>query len=318
LGWSYAAPAAADLIDGILKKQVLGKSAFAIESVWQAMNHHLRNAGRPGVGMMAVAAVDVAMWDLKAKLLGLPLVDLFGAVREADDINGSGGFTSYREERLAEQLSGWASEGIGRVKMKVGRDADADLHRVSVARKAVGDDAQLFVDANGGYTRKQALWMAERFRGDFNVSWFEEPRPSDDLEGLRLMSDRGPAGMDIAAGEYGDTTEYFRRMLQAGAVDCLQADATRCGGYTGFLKVAALCEAFQMPLSAHCAPQLHAHVCCAASPLRHVEYFHDHNRIDRMLFDGALDPVNGQLKPDRSRVGHGMTFKASDAEHFRT
>ena len=135
--------------------------------------------------------------------------------------------------------------------------------------------------------------MAQRFAEDFQVTWFEEPRPSNDLEGLRLLRDHGPAGMDIAAGEYGDTAGYFRDMLQAGAVDCLQADATRCGGYTGFFKVAALCDAFQLPLSAHFAPQLHAHIGCAVSCLRHVEYFHDHNRIDRMLFDGAIEPRNG-------------------------
>jgi L-alanine-DL-glutamate epimerase-like enolase superfamily enzyme len=159
--------------------------------------------------------------------------------------------------------------------------------------------------------------MAERFASQSNVVWFEEPRPSDDLLGLRLLRDRAPAGMDIAAGEYGDTPDYFLRMLKAGAVDCLQADATRCGGYTGFLKAAALCEAFQMPLSAHCAPQLHAHVGCAVHSLRHVEYFHDHNRIDRMLFDGILEPHLGMLKPDRNQTGHGMTLKTVDAEKFR-
>ena len=201
--------------------------------------------------------------------------------------------------------------------MKVGREPDADLHRVGAAREAIGPKVKLFVDANGAYTRKQALALGQRFAEDFQVSWFEEPRSSNDLAGLRLLRDRGPAGMDIAAGEYGDTPGYFRRMLEAGAVDCLQADATRCGGYTGFLKVAALCEAFQMPLSAHCAPQLHAHVACAVTCLRHVEYFHDHTRIDRMLFDGALDPRDGSLAPDTSRPGHGMTLKAADAEAYR-
>ena len=149
------------------------------------------------------------------------------------------------------------------------------------------------------------------------MSWFEEPRSSNDLEGLRLLRDRGPAGMDIAAGEYGDTLGYFRRMLEAGAVDCLQADATRCGGYTGFLKVAALCDAFHVPLSAHCAPQLHAHVACAVQALRHVEYFHDHVRIEKMLFDGVIEPKDGMLKPDRKRLGHGVTLKTADARRYR-
>ncbi len=317
LGWTYAAPAAAELIRNILCDHVVGQSVMAVEGIWAAMNHSLRNAGVPGAGSMAVAAVDMALWDLKAKLLGRSLVDLFGPVRAAAPIYGSGGFTSYTDRRLTEQLGGWAAQGIGRVKMKVGRDAAADLRRVRVAREAIGPNIELFVDANGAYTRKQALAMAQQLAEDFQVTWFEEPRPSNDLGGLRLLRDRGPAGMDIAAGEYGDTAGYFRDMLQAGAVDCLQADATRCGGYTGFFKVAALCDAFQMPLSAHCAPQLHAHIGCAVSCLRHVEYFHDHNRIDRLLFDGAIEPRDGALSPDRGRPGHGMVFKHVDAERYR-
>jgi L-alanine-DL-glutamate epimerase-like enolase superfamily enzyme len=317
LGWSYASGASADLVSSILRSAVVGKPAMAIEDSWWQMNHQLRNAGRPGAGLMAVAAVDIALWDLKARLLNISLVELFGEVRDAVEIYGSGGFTSYTDERLAEQLAGWAAQGIGRVKMKVGRDAQADIGRVRTARAAIGDQVQLFVDANGGYSRKQAIMMAERFAGDFDVRWFEEPRPSDDLEGLHLLRDRGPAGMDIAAGEYGDTLLYFRRMLAAQAVDCLQADVTRCGGYSGFLKVAAVCDSFEMPLSAHCAPQLHAHVGCAVSAVRHLEYFHDHNRIDRMIFDGWLDPQQGMLSPDKSRPGHGMKLRKADAERFR-
>lgn len=317
LGWSYASPAAGSMITGVLREKLIGKSALDVEGAYATMNHALRNIGVPGAGSMAIAAVDIALWDLKAKLLDVSLLGLFGAVRPAAPIYGSGGFTSYSVERLSEQLGGWASQGIERVKMKVGRDPEADVQRVGAARKAIGRDVKLFVDANGAYTRKQALALAKIFSEDYQVSWFEEPRPSNDLEGLRLLRDRGPAGMDIAAGEYGDTPGYFRRMLEAGAVDCLQADATRCGGYTGFLKIAALCEAFEMPLSAHCAPQLHAHVACAASCLRHVEYFHDHNRIDRMLFDGSLEPRDGALSPDKSRAGHGMALKDSDAERFR-
>src|SRR5207253_7333423 len=108
----------------------------------------------------------------------------------------------------------------------------------------------------------QALAMAETF-AEQNVRWFEEPVSSQDLEGLRLMRDRAPDGMAIAAGEYGYDAVYFRRMVEAGAVDMLQADATRCLGITGFLQVAALCEAHSLPLSAHTAPTIHAHACCA-------------------------------------------------------
>jgi L-alanine-DL-glutamate epimerase-like enolase superfamily enzyme len=122
--------------------------------------------------------------------------------------------------------------------------------------------------------------------------------------------------MDIAAGEYGYDLFYFRRMLEAGAVDVLQADATRCAGITGFIRVSALCEARSLPLSAHTAPSLHAHPCCALAPVRHVEYFHDHVRLEHLLFDGALAPVHGALWPDLSRPGLGLELRRSDAERF--
>jgi len=316
LGYTYADTATAQLIKDFLTPVVLGRDAMAVPGTWAAMVHAIRNLGRPGIVSMAIAAVDAALWDLKARLLDLPLVTLLGAVREGVPVYGSGGFTSYSLEQLQEQLSGWVGEGISRVKMKVGTHPSDDLDRVRAAREAIGPRAELFVDANGAYSRKQALAFAEKFKADCDVSWFEEPVPSDDLEGLRLLRDRGPAGMDIAAGEYGYDLLYFRRMLAAGAVDVLQADASRCAGITGFLRAAALCEADSIPLSAHCAPSLHAHPCCAAAPVRHVEYFHDHVRIEHMLFDGVLTPVNGELCPDLSRPGMGLELKRSDAARF--
>jgi L-alanine-DL-glutamate epimerase-like enolase superfamily enzyme len=265
---------------------------------------------------MAISAVDAAVWDLKAKLLGLPLVTLLGKVRDAVPVYGSGGFTSYPDQQLAEQLGGWARQGLRFVKMKIGRDARRDVERVRVAREAIGTTTELFVDANGAYSRKQALAQAEVFAGRFGVSWFEEPVSSDDLEGLRVVRDRAPAGMEVAAGEYGYDLFYFRRILSAGAVDVLQADMTRCGGVTGFMQAATLCQADNVPLSAHTAPVQHEHVCCAAVPVRHIEYFHDHVRIERMFFDGLPELVDGELRPDFSRSGMGLELKRKDAGRF--
>jgi len=217
---------------------------------------------------------------------------------------------------LQAQLRGWVEQGISRVKMKIGRDEKIDRQRVAAAREAINQDVDLFVDANGAYSRKQALRQAEAFAGS-NVAWFEEPVSSDDLEGLRLIRDRAPAGMEIAAGEYGYDIDYFKRMLAAGAADVLQADATRCAGFTGFLRAATLCQAHHVPLSAHCAPLLHVHICCATPCLRHVEYFYDHVRIERWFFEGNLEPVNGHLKPDLSRPGMGLEWKSADAEKYR-
>lgn len=316
VGFSYGHAACVPLIRETLAPIVRGRDALELPGIWGAMVHATRNLGRPGLASTAVSAVDAALWDLKAKLLDLPLVRLLGRARDGIEVYGSGGFTSYGLPQLQSQLAAWVATGIRRVKMKVGSLPEADPARVRAAREAIGPRSELFVDANGAYQRKQALYMAERFQ-ESGVTWFEEPVSSDDLEGLRLVRDRAPAGMAVAAGEYGYDPVYFRRMLESGAVDVLQADATRCLGITGFLKAGALCEAYGVPLSAHTAPSIHAHPCCSLEVACHVEYFHDHARIEGMLFEGALAPHEGRLTPDLSRPGLGLAFKRSDAERFR-
>jgi L-alanine-DL-glutamate epimerase-like enolase superfamily enzyme len=315
IGYSYTHHAAAELINHKLSKLLDGMDALAVPKAWHAMIDSVRNIGRPGLASAAIAAVDTALWDLKARLLGLPLVQLLGRSRDSVPVYGSGGFTNYSLERLAAQLREWSESGIGRVKMKVGSEPAADAYRVRAVRDALGPEVELFVDANGAYDRKQALAQAEQF-AQFGVSWFEEPVASDDLEGLRLLRDRGPAGMAIAAGEYGYDLFYFRRMLAAGAVDVLQADATRCAGITEFLRVGALCQAHGIPLSAHTAPALHLHPCCALSNVRHIEYFHDHVLIEQALFEGFRQPARGQLAPDLSRHGLGLALREEAARSF--
>lgn len=315
IGYSYADTAAARLIDKRLAEIVVGKDVMTLPAIWDAMTRSVRNLGKPGIAAMAISAVDNALWDLKARTLDLPLVTLLGQMRESVPVYGSGGFTSYPIQRLQAQLAEWVEAGIPRVKMKVGTDPAADPVRVTAAREAIGPDAELFVDANGAYTRKQALEFAERFRAS-DVTWFEEPVPADDLVGLRSIRDRAPAGLEIAIGEYGYTLGDFRSILEAGAVDVLQADATRCAGITGFLRVGALADAFQVPLSAHTAPAIHVHPCCALPAVRHLEYFHDHVRIERLFFDGASEPVNGALYPDLSRPGLGLEFRRADARNY--
>ena len=316
LGYTYSDVAAASLIGGPLAGAVRGRSPMDVPAAWVAMQQVVRNLGRQGLCATAIAAVDTALWDLKARLLGRPLVTVLGAAREEIPVYGSGGFTSYPTEILQQQLAGWIESGITRVKMKVGRETSADPDRVRAAREAIGDTAELFVDANGAWNAARALAMAERF-APHRVTWFGEPVTSDDLHGLRRTRDRIPPGMEVTAGEYGYDLPYFRRMLAAGAVDVLQADATRCAGITGFLQVGALCEAFAVPLSAHTAPSLHVAPCCALANVRHIEYFHDHVRIEQMLFEGAPQPHDGCLRPDRTRLGLGLELKRADAAHFR-
>jgi L-alanine-DL-glutamate epimerase-like enolase superfamily enzyme len=309
LGYTYGPAAAGKLVEEKLADEVEGANALEPAEAWERMGRALRNAGRPGIGSMAMAAVDTALWDLKARLLEQPLVDVLPRARESVPVYGSGGFCSYPLERLREQLGGWVAQGIPRVKLKISREPEDDPKRLDAAREAVGDHVELFVDSNGALNRTQALEWADRLRRDWDVSWFEEPVSSADFEGLRLVRENGPDGLDVAAGEYAYVLADFRNLLEAGAVDCLQADVTRCGGITGLLQAGGLAASYGIELSAHCAPQLSAHAFCAVPSVRHLEYFHDHVRVESQLFDGVLEPENGELRPDRSRPGHGLELK---------
>ncbi|MFC8419497.1 enolase C-terminal domain-like protein [Streptomyces sp. NPDC057236] len=316
LGWTYGSAATAPVVRDELSGLVNGHDAFDVPAAGDRMSRAVRNTGRPGIAAGAISAVDTALWDLKARLLGLPLVRLLGAARAEVAVYGSGGLTPYDDTRLERQLRGWTEQGIDRVKIKVGeswgREESRDLHRTRLARKVVGDAADLYVDANGGYTRKQAVRMAGAMAGS-GVTWLEEPVSSDDLAGLRVVRDA------VAAGEYGYDLPYLTRMAASGAVDCLQADVTRCGGITAWLRAAAVAEGLGLHLSGHCAPHLHAHVAAAVPNTRHLEWFHDHVRIENMMFHGTLDPGGGTVTPGASgEPGHGLSLNRRAAERFRT
>ncbi|ABE37145.1 mandelate racemase/muconate lactonizing enzyme-like protein [Paraburkholderia xenovorans LB400] len=315
IGYTYSDASIVRLIHHTLAACVIDADAWQVGALWLRMQRQVRNPGRAGLAATAISAVDCALWDLKAKLLGVPLVTLLGAQRANVPIYGSGGFTTYTDEQLREQLVRWvAQDGCRWVKMKIGTHPQEDPQRVAAARAAIGD-AGLFVDANGAFSVKEALHYARAF-AEQGVEWFEEPVSSDDLRGLALLRERAPARMEIAAGEYAYTLDDFRLLLEAHAVDVLQADVSRCGGVTGFLQAAALCEAFHVPLSAHCAPALHLHVASAVRNLRHQEWFHDHVRIEAMLFDGAPRPSNGAIAPDMARPGCGLAFRHGDAQRY--
>ncbi|HKB93092.1 MAG TPA: enolase C-terminal domain-like protein [Gaiellaceae bacterium] len=305
IGYTYCDSAAAELI----RSKLAGLVQEDVRRSWLDMQKAVRNAGRPGIAACAIAAVDQALWDRKARQLGVPLVDLLGAAHDDVPVYGSGGFCSYSNDRLQEQLAGWVEQGIPRVKMKLGRDPGRDPARLDAAREAIGDAAELFVDANGAFTAKKALGWADRYALAWNVSWFEEPVSSGDLAGMRFVRERAP--LEVAAGEYAYTPEDVRNIV--GCVDVLQLDVTRCLGITGVLAVA---NAFAVDVSAHCAPAISAHVFCAVGRRRHLEYFHDHTRIESMLFDGLPELAGGALRPDRSRPGNGLELRRDELRRW--
>jgi L-alanine-DL-glutamate epimerase-like enolase superfamily enzyme len=311
LGWTYAPEAAASVVDGMLAPVVRERRADDLAALWLELGALLRNAGRPGIARCALSAVDLALWDLRARLLDVPLARLLPAAHDRVPVYGSGGFCSYSDDELREQLGAWVRAGIPRVKMKLGRDPARDPHRLDVARAAIGD-AELYVDANGAFTAKEAIRWAHRYAADWDVRWFEEPVSSADFDGLRLV--REHATVDVAAGEYAYVPADFRNLV--GCVDCLQVDVTRCGGITGLQRVNGLAAAHDLDLSGHCAPQLSAHALCGVDRLRHLEYFHDHVRVEKLLFDGVLSPVDGALVPDPDRPGNGLELRRADAERW--
>ncbi|WP_250519075.1 enolase C-terminal domain-like protein [Caballeronia sp. ATUFL_M1_KS5A] len=316
IGYTYSDASVAKFIEATLGSVLIGEDAWNIDALWLRLQQRVRNIGRSGFAATAISAIDCALWDVKARLLDMPLARLLGIVRARVPLYGSGGFTTYTDDDMRDQLARWVHEnGCRWVKIKIGSEPSRDPHRVRVAREAIGRDAGLFVDANGAFDRKQALHYAALF-AEHDVMWFEEPVSSDDIAGLASIRSALPARMELAAGEYGYTLDDFRALLANEAVDVLQADVTRCGGITGFMRVAALCGAFHVPLSAHCAPAMHLHVACAAPRLRHQEWFHDHVRIEQMLFDGAPRAIDGAIAPDLSRPGCGLDFKHADAQRF--
>ncbi|PRG34456.1 enolase C-terminal domain-like protein [Burkholderia multivorans] len=315
LGYTYtdasAASLATSLLADVLRGRPLADVPAAVDALWRAV----RNIGRAGVAATAISALDVALWDAKAKLAGVPLATLLGRRRERVPVYGSGGFTTYDAVTLAAQLGGWRDEGIRACKIKIGVQDACDPGRLQTARDALGVDVELFVDANGAYSARTALAFAER-AARYDIRWFEEPVSSDDVAGLRFVREHVGARVDVAAGEYAYTPDDFRRLLEAGAVDVLQADATRCGGVSGFLAAGTLADAYHVDLSAHCAPALHRHVGCVAPRMRHVEWFHDHVRIERMLFDGAPPLSDGALEIDAGRPGLGLELRTADAQRY--
>ena len=318
-GWTYGSSVTVPLVTEVLAPLLVGQHISSVPQTWQRLIRRLRNIGRPGIASMAVSAVDCALWDLAARVAGLPLHQLLGARRGWVPLYGSGGFTCYDAVQLATQLSAWVSDGFTAVKIKIAEDwggnEDRDLDRIRQARSVIGPHVGLFVDANGGYTHAQVRRLAPALE-ELKVDWWEEPVSSDDHHGLRAA--RREFHGDVAAGEYGYDLAYFRHLCDAAAVDCVQVDVTRCGGITELLQIADLVGTYDLEISGHCAPHEHAAVLAAVPNLRHLEWFHDHVRIEQRLFDGGPRMAGGELVLDGDAPGHGMTWRAADAEPFRT
>lgn len=307
LGISAGHSAVQAVVEHTLKDVLIGQDPFDVEKLWNLMFWHVRGFGRKGVAFCAISALDIALWDLKAKALGLPLYKLLGPYTDSVPVYGSGGWTNFDESQLVEEQLGYVERGFRRIKMKVGKDfgtrEDEDVKRLATVRKAVGDDVEIYVDANNGYYAKQAIRMSKVFE-EFDVKWLEEPVLADDVEGLAAVA--RATTIPVATGEHEYTKFGFKDLIARGGADIVQPDVGRVGGVTEWLKVAHLAHAFNLPVAPHSYQLIHLHVACATPNLKVVEYLGAVEQSDRVWYAEFAEPVNGMWSPDPTKLGLGL------------
>jgi L-alanine-DL-glutamate epimerase-like enolase superfamily enzyme len=317
LGWSGASSAIREVIEHNLKPIIVGSDPLEIERLWDRMFSSVRSIGRKGAALCAISAVDIALWDLKAKMLGLPLYKLLGPYTDSVPVYGSGGWTTLSDAELVNEMAGYVQRGFTHVKMKVGRnfgscEAD-DIRRLALVRKALGADVGIYVDANGGYRAKQAISIAKRFE-EYGVSLFEEPVIADDIEGLSVIAKS--TTIPIAAGENEYTKYGFKDLIARGGVDVVQPDVGRVGGVTEWLKVAHLAEAFNLPVAPHAMQLVHLHLACATPNLMKVEVIGVQEDYSRELFQ-EIPPHNGGMwAPFPDKPGLGVELRQDAVARF--
>lgn len=317
LGFGSAVPAIRSVIEANLKDLLIGEDPFEIEKHWEAMFWRVRGYGRKGIAFCAISSLDIALWDLKAKALGLPLYRLLGPYRESVPVYGSGGWTNFSEKELIEEQTSYVERGMRSIKMKVGKDFGKsereDLRRLAAVRKAVGDDVEILIDANNGYYAKQAIAMAREFE-QYRVGWFEEPVLADDIDGLAAVARATP--IPIATGEHEYTKFGFKDLISRGGADVVQPDLGRVGGITEWLKVAHLAHAFNLPVAPHAYALVALQVACATPNLRIVEYLGTEEQGYRAFFTDFPEPKDGMWAPYPDRPGLGVELNPETVRKY--
>ncbi len=318
LGTSAGSTAVQAVVEDSLKGVLIGEDPFNIEKLWDLMFWTVRGVGRKGIAFCAISALDIALWDLKAKALDLPLYRLLGPYTDTVPVYGSGGWTNFSESELVAEQVGYVERGFPRVKMKVGKDfgmsEDEDVKRLAAVRKAVGDDVEIYVDANNGYYAKQAIRMSQIFE-QFDVKWFEEPVLADDIEGLAMVSQS--TTIPVATGEHEYTKFGFKDLIARGGADIVQPDIGRVGGVTEWMKVAHIAHAFNLPVAPHAYQLIHLHVACATPNLKVVEYLGVSDQSDRVWYTEFPEPVNGMWSPYSDRPGLGLELDPAAVKKFK-
>ncbi len=317
LGLGGGTTAAREVIERMLKPILLGQNALHIERLWDEMFWAIRGVGRKGLAFSALSAVDIALWDLKAKYYETPLYQLLGPYVETVPVYGSGGWTHFSLDELVAEQCGYVERGMKAVKMKVGKDFGQsereDEARLAAVREAVGSEVQIFIDANNGYYAKQAIRMARVF-GEYDVGWFEEPVLADDIEGLAAVA--RAIEIPVASGEHEYTKYGFRELIARGGADIVQPDVGRVGGITEWMKVAHLAHAFNLPVAPHAYQLVHLHLACATPNLKVVEYLGTVEAADRVFYSSFDEPRAGVWSPDPGKHGLGLELDPAAVERY--
>tara|TARA_Y100000590_G_scaffold33454_2_gene36656 strand:+ start:2043 stop:3146 length:1104 start_codon:yes stop_codon:yes gene_type:complete len=307
LGIGEAPPGARAVVENGLRDILIGSDPFDIERLWSEMFWRINTYGRTGIALRALSAVDIGLWDLKAKALSQPLYKLLGGYTESILVYGSSGWTSFTEEELLSSLTKFVELGFVGVKMKVGKDFGnserEDIDRVAAVRNSIGNDVALYVDANGAYRAKQAIYLAKEYE-NYQIGWFEEPVIADDIYGLAQVKNSIP--IPVATGENEFTRHGFKELMSRDAVDIVQPDVGRVGGVTEWMKIAQLADSFNLQVASHCLQFVHIHLACSTPNFKILESLDMDNTTGDIWYTEVPQVQMGKLSPFPDRPGLGL------------
>jgi L-alanine-DL-glutamate epimerase-like enolase superfamily enzyme len=279
------------LLQRTLAPALIGREAHEIERIWRDLLFLTHATSVGAITSIALAAIDTALWDLKARKLGLPLHLLAGGAQQSIRLyTTEGGWLHLERQALVDDALKARADGFGGAKLKIGRPIHEDVARISAVREAVGDGFEILTDANQAFAVDEAIRRARAYE-PLDIGWLEEPLPADDIEGHRRLSDH--TSLPIAVGESLYSAAHFREYLERHACSIVQVDVGRVGGITPWLKVAHMAEAFNIAVSPHFLMELHVSLCAAVPNARWVEYIPqlDDLTLERMTIrDGRAVP----------------------------
>jgi D-galactarolactone cycloisomerase len=310
------------IVEDVFKPALVGRDPFEIEAIWRDLyiGRLERSSGPRGIGVGALSGIDIALWDIKGKALGVPIYQLLGGAAHPKVRAYASSVYWQAPESAYEEARRYVDQGYTGVKVKIGGDLDRDLAMVAAVREAIGPKVDLFVDANVCYTTKLALKVVRELERQ-NVFWFEEPIPFDDLDGQKLLSDA--TSVRIAAGENNYTRYGFRDLIGRKAVDVVQPDTARCGGISEIRKIGAMATANDLLFVPHsfgdAALELAAlHVIASTPEAFIIEHDITHNPLRSELGGALLEARDGYLPlPDRPGLGVELTDEIREKYAYR-